>query len=241
MKKMLVGLLGSVLLLSACGDETQNEAETEEGTVTESNEETAATEDVTSTELIDNAVEASSDIKSYEAQQSFNIELPDGDETIRTIMTYGEQDELKLEVDNNGDIVTHYIEDGNHSLYNGDEIIDTEETVDVSGNDYQSIVEMLTAYPEGEVNSTEDGYIISVNIEDASAFNNFIDEETKSAIDAAESISGTLQLYFDGEYMFTGSELTAVIVSEGEEINIHSTVDYTNIGNVDVIEKPNNM
>lgn len=242
MKKTLAALFGSILILSACSAEEQPaEESTSEESAEENTEETAGNSDITSAELIQNAVENSDGITSYEAQQSFKITMPDEESTIRTIMTYGGQNEFKLSINNNGDIVTHYVVEGDHFMYTGNEVVDTEETVEIEGSDYQTIVASLENYPEGEVSELEEGYALTVNVSDMSSFSNLLDEETLTAVEAAESINGTMQLYFDAEYKFTGSELKADLVDEGEDITIHSTVDYTNIDNVDMIEKPHNM
>lgn len=242
MKKTLAALFGSILILSACSAEEQPaEESTSEESAEENTEETAGNSDITSAELIQNAVENSDGITSYEAQQSFKITMPDEESTIRTIMTYGGQNEFKLSINNNGDIVTHYVVEGDHFMYTGNEVVDTEETVEIEGSDYQTIVASLENYPEGEVSELEEGYALTVNVSDMSSFSNLLDEETLTAVEAAESINGTMQLYFDAEYKFTGSELKADLVDEGEDITIHSTVDYTNIDNIDMIEKPHNM
>lgn len=242
MKKTLAALFGSILILSACSAEEQPaEESTSEESAEENTEETAGNSDITSAELIQNAVENSDGITSYEAQQSFKITMPDEESTIRTITTYGGQNEFKLSINNNGDIVTHYVVEGDHFMYTGNEVVDIEETVEIEGSDYQTIVASLENYPEGEVSELEEGYALTVNVSDMSSFSNLLDEETLTAVEAAESINGTMQLYFDAEYKFTGSELTADLVDEGEDITIHSTVDYTNIDNVDMIEKPHNM
>lgn len=242
MKKTLAALFGSILILSACSAEEQPaEESTSEESAEENTEETAGNSDITSAELIQNAVENSDGITSYEAQQSFKITMPDEESTIRTIMTYGGQNEFKLSINNNGDIVTHYVVEGDHFMYTGNEVVDTDETVEIEGSDYQTIVASLENYPEGEVSELEEGYALTVNVSDMSSFSNLLDEETLTAVEAAESINGTMQLYFDAEYKFTGSELKADLVDEGEDITIHSTVDYTNIDNVDMIEKPHNM
>lgn len=242
MKKTLAALFGSILILSACSAEEQPaEESTSEESAEENTEETAGNSDITSAELIQNAVENSDGITSYEAQQSFKITMPDEESTIRTIMTYGGQNEFKLSINNNGDIVTHYVVEGDHFMYTGNEVVDTDETVEIEGSDYQTIVASLENYPEGEVSELEEGYALTVNVSDMSSFSNLLDEETLTAVEAAESINGTMQLYFDAEYKFTGSELKADLVDEGEDITIHSTVDYTNIDNVDIIEKPHNM
>lgn len=242
MKKTLAALFGSILILSACSAEEQPaEESTSEESAEENTEETAGNSDITSAELIQNAVENSDGITSYEAQQSFKITMPDEESTIRTIMTYGGQNEFKLSINNNGDIVTHYVVEGDHFMYTGNEVVDTDETVEIEGSDYQTIVASLENYPEGEVSELEEGYALTVNVSDMSSFSNLLDEETLTAVEAAESINGTMQLYFDAEYKFTGSELKADLVDEGEDITIHSTVDYTNIDNIDMIEKPHNM
>lgn len=249
MKKTLAALLGSILILSACSDNSEEEQVSKENGTEESGEETAeenteekaGNSDIASGDLIDSAVANSEGITSYVAQQSFKITGADDESTIRTIMTFGGQNEFKLSVNNNGDIVTHYIVEGNHFMYAGNEIVETEETMDIEGNDYQTIVAELKNYPEGAVSELDEGYAITINIEDTSALGSLVDEETLKQVEAADSINGTIQLYFDAEYTFTGSELKADIVSEGEDIAIHSTVDYTNIDDVEMIEKPMNM
>ncbi|MGO1923753.1 MAG: hypothetical protein ACTH14_07995 [Jeotgalicoccus sp.] len=248
MKRTLAALFGSILILSACSgreeeqpvEESASEEAADQAT-DENTEETAGNNDITSAELIQSAVENSDGITSYEAQQSFKITMPDEESTIRTIMTYGGQNEFKLSVNNNGDIITHYVVDGDHFIYQNNEVVDAEDTINIEGSDYQTIVASLENYPEGEVSALEDGYALTINVEDAGALSSFIDEETLKTVEAADSIKGTIQLYFDTEYKFTGSELKADLVNEGEDVNIHSTVDYTNIDNVEMIEKPHNM
>ena len=251
MKKTLAALFGSILILSACSDNPEEPVSEENGTeeeaAEENTEETAGEEeqgrksDMASADLIDSAVANSEGISSYVAQQSFKITKPDEESTIRTIMTFGGQNEFKLSVNNNGDIVTHYVVEGDHFMYAGNEVVQTEETMDIEGNDYQTIVAELKNYPEGEVSELDEGYAITINVENYAALGGLIDEETLKQVEAADSINGTIQLYFDGKYKFTGSELKADIVSEGEDIAVHSTVDYTNIDDVEMIEKPLNM
>lgn len=245
MKKTLVSLLGSILLLSACsnGDEPAAEEEMAEESETEEGSDSANREgqEIEAADLIDSAIEASNGITSYEARQEFNIEGLDSAHRIRTIMTHANQNEFKLEINNNDKIMTHYVVDGDQFIYQNNELVNTEETLEVAGNDYQTIVESLGNYPEGEVSSLEDGYTLTVNVDDISALSSFIDEETLADMEPVESFTGTIQLYFDAEYIFTGSELTADAVSAEDEITIHSTVDYTNIDNVEMIEKPHDM
>ncbi|CAM4148354.1 hypothetical protein [Jeotgalicoccus halotolerans] len=243
MKRTLTALLGSILFLSACsaGNEDQPAEEAAPETEQENTEQAASSSDMSSADLIEGAVENSEGITSYEARQSFKITMPEEESTIRTIMTYGGQNELKLSVNNNGDIITHYVVEGDHFMYRDNEVVDTEETVEIESSDYETIVSALKNYPEGEVSELDGGYALTIKIDDISGLSSFIDEETLADVESAESINGTLQLYFDAEYKFTGSELKADLVNEGEEITIHSTVDYTNIDKVDMIEKPHNM
>lgn len=243
MKRTLTALLGSILFLSACsaGNENQPAEEAAPETEQENTEQTGGSSDMSSADLIEGAVENSEGITSYEARQSFKITMPEEESTIRTIMTYGGQNELKLSVNNNGDIITHYVVEGDHFMYRDNEVVDTEETVEIKSSDYETIVSALQNYPEGEVSELDGGYALTIKIDDISGLSSFIDEETLADVESAESINGTLQQYFDAEYKFTGSELKADLVNEGEEITIHSTVDYTNIDKVDMIEKPHNM
>lgn len=243
MKRTLAVLLGSIWFLSACsaGNEEQPAEEAAPETEQENTEQAADDSDMSSADLIESAVENSEGITSYEAQQSFKITMPDEESTIRTIMTYGGQNEFKLSVNDNGNIMTHYVVEGDHFMYIGNEVVDTKETMEFEGSDYETIVSSLENYPEGEVSELDEGYALTINVDDISVFSSFIDEETLSDIESAESINGTIQLYFDAEYKFTGSELKADLVNEGEEITIHSTVDYTNIDKVDMIAKPHNM
>lgn len=243
MKRTLTALLGSILFLSACSavNEDQPAEEAAPETEQENTEQAGGSSDMSSADLIEGAVENSEGITSYEARQSFKITMPEEESTIRTIMTYGGQNELKLSVNNNGDIITHYVVEGDHFMYRDNEVVDTEETVEIESSDYETIVSALQNYPEGEVSELDGGYALTIKIDDISGLSSFIDEETLADVESAESINGTLQLYFDAEYKFTGSELKADLVNEGEEITIHSTVDYTNIDKVDMIEKPHNM
>lgn len=248
MKRTLAVLFGSIIILSACSSEEaeqpvkENASEEAADQVTDENtEEKAGHNDVTSSKLIQNAIEKSDGSTSYEAQQSFKITSPNEESTIRTIMTYGGQNEFKLSVNNNGDIITHYVVDGDHFMYQNNEVVDAKDTIDIQGSDYQTIVSSLENYPEGEVSSLEEGYVLTINIGDTAALSNLIDEETEQTINTADSIKGTIQLYFDAEYEFTGSELKADLVNNDDDINIHSTVDYTNIDKVEMIEKPHNM
>lgn len=252
MKRTLVALFGSLMILSACsgGQETADEETAEETTGSES-EETAeeggeesknpGDSNMTAADLISGAIENSQDVKSYEARQTFDMTGPELDSTVQTIMTYGEQDEFKLSVNNDGNILTHYVVDGGHFIYADNQISETDGTLEVEGSDYQTVVAGLENYPEGEIAALEEGYSLTVPIEDQADLEGVLDEAAAAAVESADSITGTLQLYFKGDNTFTGSELEATVTSADGEYTVHSTVDYTNIGNIDVIEKPHNM
>src|SRR5699024_12832203 len=119
MKRTLTALLGSILFLSACsaGNEDQPAEEAAPETEQENTEQTGGSSDMLSAELIEGAVENSEGITSYEARQSYKITMPEEETTIRRIMTYGGQNELKLSVSNNDDIITHYVVEDDYLMY----------------------------------------------------------------------------------------------------------------------------
>ncbi len=254
MKKrfLLMTMFVFILILSACsgdgeeaGDGSREPAETEDTAEETSGEDESADEsgeesEISADGLIDAAQEEWGEADSYELNQVFMID--GGDEAaIRTITTHSDQDELKVEINHDNGTVTHYILDDAHYIYRGDKMELQEGTPGIEGTAYRDLIGGLDRYRSGEAGRTDGGYELTVQIEGAEDAEGLLSGEAGDMLGEAEDISGEIILTFDDEYRYTGAEMTASLVSGGEETGLSSTISIKNINNIPVIEKPSGM
>ncbi|WP_411841973.1 hypothetical protein [Salinicoccus sp. HZC-1] len=242
-------------LLTACGNEdgSTNEESTETDGEQNASQETAEEQDqkeeteetaksaADASEIIDEAISAWGDTSSYEARQTFTISSEDTQTVVRTITTQSEQDEVKIEVDNGSNVITHYVIDGDHFTYQDGSINPEKENIDMTGSTYGEIIKKLESFKEGKASNTDAGYEIRYPIESAEDASLFLDDEILSSLDDANSLNGLITLHFNDEYQYTGGKLTLTVETEGREINLISNIDLSRIGDIEVIEKPKNM
>lgn len=245
MNKTFLVLFSSFLLfLTACNTNETEEANqtdsTEESEENTNSEEAADNGELTAESLITAAEENASGKVSYSADQKVNLTQGEETETYQNVLTIGEQDEMKSAVNNNGAVETHYIYQGDHYVYQNQSLEQVDGEENLEGNSYEEIVAKLKSYPEGELSNLEDGYAITIDITEPGSLENVFDSEA-DFLQQVEAVDGTLQLYFNADQVFTGSEFEGSLTIDGESADVSGTVDYSRIGDVDVIEKPSNM
>lgn len=253
MKRILL-LIMMVFLLAACGngddtteesaEETDPNGESENGESTSGDQPGESSDEestVETSDIINEAVSAWGDASSYEARQTFTIKSGDTQNVVRTITTQSEQDEVKIEVDNGKNVLTHYLLGGDHFIYQNNNIEQQEETTDISGNTYSDIISQLEAFEAGTSTETEDGYEIEYPVESLEETSAFLDQETISLLDEAENVNGLITINLNDEYQYVGGELTLTVETQDEEVNLVSNIEYSRIGGIDIIEKPKNM
>lgn len=256
MKKrfLLMAIFGLVLLLSACNGDAEDSGSTEEDSgettettedtsedVEENSEESGDETELSADELIDDAQAEWGETDSYELNQVYIIENGGEPDTVRTITTHSDQDELKVEINHNNATVTHYIVDDEHYIYSGDQLEPQPEAPGIEGTAYRDLIGQLDRYRSGEVSVTDEGYHLTVQIDDAEDASEMLSEEMSALLQESDDISGEINLTFDDEYRYTGGDLAAVLVSGGEEIDLSSNIGIENIDNIPVIEKPSGM
>ena len=259
MKKrfLLMTMFALVLILSACnGDEddagSSEEESDETADTTETTEEASENEEedreesgdeseISADELIDAVQDEWGGTDSYELNQVFLIEDGDTSDAVRMIITHSDQDELKVAINHIEATVTHYIFEDEHYIYSGNQFEQQTEPLDIDGTAYRDLIDDLDRYRSGEAQSSEDGYGLTMQVEDAEDAENLLSEEMADLLQAADDVSGDINLTFDEEYRYTGGEMTAVLVNDGEEMELSSTFTIENINNIPVIEKPSGM
>ncbi|MET3109795.1 hypothetical protein [Salinicoccus halitifaciens] len=253
MRFLLMIMFTFVLILTACngdeaapadsGEEADDTADTAEETSDEADESPDADEApaISADELIDSAQEEWGGTDSYELNQVYMIEGNDMSESIRTITTHSDQNELKVEINRDDATVTHYIVDDSHHIYSGHEMEPQAEAPDIEGTTYGDLISQLDPYRSGEVEGTDEGYTLTMQVENMEDAENLLSGEMSGLLQEAEDITGEINLTFDEEYRYTGGEMTAVLVSGGEEIDLSSSMTIEDINNIPVIEKPNGM
>ena len=219
------------------GEPTNEESTSEDQSADSSGKESA----VETSDIINETVSAWGDTTSYEARQTFTIRSGDTQNVVRTITTQSEQDEMKIEVDDGEDVLTHYLVGEDHFVYQNNNIEQQDGTMDISGNTYSDVLSHLETFESGSAAQTEDGYEIEYPVESLDEAGAFLNEETSNLLDEAENVNGLITLNFNDEYQYTGGELTLTVEAQGEEINLISNIEYSRIGDIELIEKPKNM
>ncbi|KKK35734.1 hypothetical protein WN59_02645 [Salinicoccus sediminis] len=252
MKRILLFAMLSAVL-TACGsggDSGQGENTREDAQNTsEETEEQGQTEEsgegqqpeADASEIIDQAIAEWGEASSYEARQTFTISSGNTQNVVRTITTQSEQNEVKVEVDNGSEVDAHYVIDGDHFTYEDGSINEEGAGVDMNGSTYGEIVQNLEGFKEGEATQTEEGYEIQLPVDSSEDVSGFVDQEVLDTLDGAESMNGQITVTLNGEYQYTGGKMTFTLEDEGSEINMISNLEYTRIGEIDVLEKPKNM
>ena len=247
MKKTLSILFLSMFLLAGCNaggnnGEQENSEQDESANDAEQTEESAGNDgEITADQLIQNAVSNSEGVLSYTGNQEFTVEQGEETTSFQSVINYDDQNEMKLSVDHDGQVTSHYMIDGSHYIYDNNQLNEVDSTDSLEANSYEAVVSSLSDYPAGELSSLEEGYAITVNIDDMSTIEPLLNESTSEIASSFDSVNGTLQLYFDAEERFTGSQLEATVTGEGEEATIQAAADYTNIGGIEAIEIPQNL
>lgn len=247
MKKLL--LLAVMLWLAACGNgadesgaenpEEQNEETTEshEGE-TQSEEEESS---MTASELLDESSSAWGDTVSYEARQTSTISSGESQYVFRTITTRSEADEIKVEVDDGEEIKTHYIVEGEHFIYQGNNTEAQDAPREIGGSEYGALISGLEPYREGTVTEVESGYELRYTMDGKEGAEPFLDDGMAELLDDVDTFSGQVTLQFNDEFQYTEAKFTLTVGSGEEEVNIISNITMDRIGEVDRIEKPKNM
>lgn len=247
MNRILLLILMAIVL-TACsngnnsgGEESAEEKENEKATQESEETEESQGEEADASEIIDETISAWGDTASYEARQTFTINSGDSQNVVRTITTQSEQDEVKVEVDNGSKVISHYVIDGDHFTYEDGSINAEEEGMDMSGSTYGEIVKNLDSFKKGDASRTDEGYEIKLPVESSEDVSEFLTEEMLSTLDKADSVNGLVTVTLNDEYQYTGGKLTLTVENEDQEINMISNLEFSRIGDIDVIEKPKNM
>lgn len=244
MKKTLIVLFTSLFILASCnsGETEDSNQEENQSANTESeeanNQETNDSEEQTAESLITSAVDQAEGTVSFSADTKIDLTQGEDTETYQNVLTIDENNEMKSAINNNGDILTHYLHEGQSYIYQGQSLEEAEGEVNIEDNTYESIVSKLTSYQDGELSTLEEGYAITININDLDSLENVLDINS-DAFSGVEAVEGNLQLYFNTDQLYTGSEFEGKLTVDGEEADIVARSDYSNIGSVDQIEKPN--
>src|SRR5690625_2915319 len=252
MKRILLFALLSAVL-TACGNggnsgQKENTGEDAQNTSGETEEQGQTEEpgegqqsEADASEIIDQADAEWEDVSSYEARQTFTISSGDAQNVVRTITTQSEQDEVKVEVDNGSEVDSHYVIDGDHFTDEDGSINEEGTNVDMVGSTYGEIVQSLEAFKAGDATQTEEGYEIQLPVGSSEDVSSFVDQEMLESLDGAESLNGQITVMLNDEYQYTGGKMTLTLEDEGREVNMISNLEYTRIGEIDVLEKPKNM
>lgn len=251
MKKTLGILFLSMFLLAACnagGNGNENNEQADDSEQDEAANETEQSEDkgdLTEDSLIQNAIANSEGVLSYKGDHEFTVEQGEETTTVQSVVSYDDQNEMKLSVDNNGDVTSHYMMDGSHYIYDNNQLNEVDSTESLEANSYETVVSNLSNYPVGELSSLEEGYAITINIDDMSVLEPLLNDNLNEIASTFNNVNGTMQLFFDAEERFTGSQLEATVSGEdgdaGAEATITATSDYTSIGGIEAIERPQNL
>lgn len=262
MKRYLVLMFLTAGVLAACNNEpveetteeetpaeetddqsnTDSEAEEESGESDESSDENSESTDVdlTAEGIIDESIRQYGDTLSYEMRHNYVISSGDEEEEIRLITTRSDQNELKVDVNTPDDTFSHYIIEGEHFIYIDGDFEFQEEDVDISGSSYGDIVSGLEPFKDASFSETEDGYVLTKTIENDEAFAELLPEELISEIPEGGA-EGTIELLFNNDFQFNGSNLDVTMEEDGETYQLTSNSTIRGVGTLDVIEKPNGM
>ena len=211
MKKILVSLLASSVLLSACSNGAEDVQKTE----------VKQEKSMTTETIINDSIDQNNDVLSYEEHGTLSM---DNDENV------------KFEVDNNESVYTFYDVDGEKKEVQNGKLEDTD--TELNALNYIEIIESLKDLPEGELTTEDDLYVLTYNVlevEDLSAISNSL----SSYLEDYDPEELSLVLKFNSDYQLVEAHVDGVLTEDNESFNVQGDVNFNDINNVDTIDMPN--
>lgn len=223
MKKVLVSLLASSVLLSACNNNAEDAQKTE----------VKQEKSMTTETIINDSIDQNNDVLSYVEHGTLSI---DDDEALEFFVTMDNDENVKFEVDNNKSVYTFYDVDGEKKEVQNGKLEDTD--TELNALNYIEIIETLKDLPEGELTTEDDLYVLTYNIlevEDLSAISNNL----SSYLEEYDTEELSLILKFNSDYQLVEAHVDGVFSEDDESYNVQGDVNFNNINNVDTIDMPN--
>ena len=223
MKKILVSLLASSVLLSACSNGAEDVQKTE----------VKQEKSMTTETIINDSIDQNNDVLSYEEHGTLSI---DDDKALEFFVTMDNDENVKFEVDNNESVYTFYDVDGEKKEVQNGKLEETD--TELNALNYIEIIESLKDLPEGKLTTEDDLYVLTYNVlevEDLSAISNSL----SSYLEDYDPEELSLVLKFNSDYQLVEAHVDGVITEDDESFNVQGDVNFNNINNVDSIDMPN--
>src|SRR5699024_4887163 len=141
MKKILVSLLASSVLLSACSNGAEDVQKTE----------VKQEKSMTTETIINDSIDQNNDVLSYEEHGTLSI---DDDKALEFFVTMDNDDNVKYEVNNNESIYTIYDVDSEKKEEENGKLEETD--IKLNALNYIEIIGSLKALPEGKLTTEDD-------------------------------------------------------------------------------------
>lgn len=223
MKKILVSLLASSVLLSACSNGAEDVQKTE----------VKQEKSMTTETIINDSIDQNNDVLSYEEHGTLSI---DDDKALEFFVTMDNDENVKFEVDNNESVYTFYDVDGEKKEVQNGKLENTD--TELNALNYIEIIESLKDLPEGELTTEDDLYVLTYNVlevEDLSAISNSL----SSYLEDYDPEELSLVLKFNSDYQLVEAHVDGVLTEDNESFNVQGDVNFNDINNVDTIDMPN--
>lgn len=223
MKKILVSLLASSVLLSACSNGAEDVQKTE----------VKQEKSMTTETIINDSIDQNNDVLSYEEHGTLSI---DDDKALEFFVTMDNDENVKFEVDNNESVYTFYDVDGEKKEVQNGKLEETD--TELNALNYIEIIESLKDLPEGKLTTEDDLYVLTYNVlevEDLSAISNNL----TSYLEEYDPEELSLVIKFNSDYQLVEAHVDGVITEDDESFNVQGDVNFNDINNVDSIDMPN--
>ncbi|CAM3350119.1 hypothetical protein [Nosocomiicoccus ampullae] len=223
MKKILVSLLASSVLLSACSNDAEDAQKTE----------VKQEKSMTTETIINDSIDQNNDVLSYEEHGTLSI---DDNEALEFFVTMDNDENVKFEVDNNESVYTFYDVDSEKKEVQNGKLEDTD--TELNALNYIEIIESLKDLPEGELTTEDDLYVLTYNVlevEDLSAISNNL----SSYLEEYDTEELSLILKFNSDYQLVEAHVDGVFSEDDESYNVQGDVNFNDINNIDTIDMPN--
>lgn len=223
MKKILVSLLASSVLLSACSNDAEDAQKTE----------VKQEKSMTTETIINDSIDQNNDVLSYEEHGTLSI---DDDKALEFFVTMDNDENVKFEVDNNESVYTFYDVDGEKKEVQNGKLEETD--TELNALNYIEIIESLKDLPEGKLTTEDDLYVLTYNVlevEDLSAISNSL----SSYLEDYDPEELSLVLKFNSDYQLVEAHVDGVLTEDDESFNVQGDVNFNDINNVDTIDMPN--
>lgn len=234
MKKLLLSVMLSALVLAGCNSKTEEETTDGSDSITVENEKEALTDK----SVIQKSIEKYGEVVSYIQDTTLDIKDDEDTSSIKIIMTIDKNRNGKFEADVDDEVMTFYEVDDEAFTVQDGKLLETDALNLASNATYGDIIKVTEDLEGGKIKQEEDKFYLTYDLSNEENREALFGSNLAQSIEDLENVKGTLVLTYSKGYLLTEAKVEGTAQENGETIDFKGTSKFINVDSVDEIELP---